>query len=131
MDAVREIILPVVYLVLNVAHAYWHAKRIKKGELILSKKKIAEAIISNVVVFLVVIFFYPFWPVILFAGLTRAAFYDIALNLFRGKRWTYEGDISRKKSWMDWIEYEIGFPPYVYRVLYLAVYVTYLIIYLI
>jgi len=121
--------IPLIYFVVNLLHALWHSVRIKKGELILSRRKAAEVIIINAVLFLVLIFFYPFWPLILFAVLTRLAFYDALLNLFRGKELFYEGEIKRKKSWSDWIENKIGFPTWVFRIIYLAAYITYLIIY--
>ena len=73
-----------------------------------------------------------FLPLILFPLLTRAAFFDPLLNILLDKGLLYE---PRKKpqgngSWWDQFERWIGLPVWVYRVVYLAGYLVYLIFYL-
>jgi hypothetical protein len=129
MDAIREIILPAIYLIVNAAHAYWHSVRIKKLELITAKRKRAEVIIINSIAILALFFFFKFLPVLVFAFLTRIAFYDPLLAIFRGKSWLYEGEISWRKSWADRVEHGIGLPTWAFRIIYLLIYIGYSIYY--
>lgn len=123
-------ILPIVYFLINFLHAFWHSVRIRKGELILSRRKTAEVIVINLIAGTGLIFFFPFWPIVLFAVLTRAAFYDPLLNILRGKPITYEGTINKEKSKIDDWENKTGLSAMAFRVIYLAAYIIYLIIYL-
>ena len=122
--------IPIVYILLNIIHALWHRYLIKRSRTIYSNQKTAEYFIASVLIAVVLILFhYPVLPMIIFALLTRMAFFDILLNLFRGKSWLYDGEISKKKSIVDWIENKIGLPTWFFRLLYIAAYITYLIIY--
>lgn len=124
--------IPIIYILLNVIHAIWHLHLIKKNETVYSNQKTIEYLVASILTATVLIFFhYPVLPMILFALLSRMAFFDILLNLFRGKSWVYEGEISKKKSVIDWIENKVGLPIWFLRLLYIACYITYLIIYLV
>ena len=123
--------IPLTYILLNIIHALWHRYLIKRSRTIYSNQKTAEYFIASVLIAVVLILFhYPVFHMILFALLTRMAFFDILLNLFRGKSWLYEGEISKKKSLVDWLENKLGLPVWFLRLFYIAGYITYLIIYL-
>jgi len=124
--------IPIAYILLNVIHALWHWYRIvKKNITIRSTQKTIEYSVASILAAVVLILFhYPVLPMILFALLTRMAFFDILLNILRGKSWLYEGEIKKRKSWVDWFENQTGLPIWVLRILYIAVYIGYLIIYL-
>lgn len=123
--------IPLTYIIINFIHAYWHSYLIKKNRLIQSGQKVIEYAGLSALTGAVLIFGFdcPAVPVILFALLTRLAFFDIFLNLLRGKNWLYEGQIKKKKSFMDWIENQTGIPIIIFRLLYLVIFVVYLIIY--
>ena len=124
--------IPIIYILLNVIHAWYHSYLIKKDEVIYSTQKTIEYSVASILTATVLIFFhYPVLPMILFALLSRMAFFDILLNLFRGKSWIYEGEISKKKSLTDWVENKIGLPIWFLRLFYIACYIGYLIIYLV
>lgn len=59
------------------------------------------------------LFFHPFWKVLLTAILARVAFFDIALNLFRGKSWLYNGAGG---SIIDRIENRLKIKPIILRI---------------
>jgi len=123
-------IIPIVYILLNVIHAVWHSYLIKQGRTIYSNQKTIEYFGASVIIAVVLILFpYPVLPMIIFALLTRMAFFDGLLNLFRGKPYLYEGEISKKKSIIDWVENKIGLPTWFFRLLYIAAYIGYFIIY--
>ena len=114
-------------------HACWHGYLIKKNRLIQSNQKIIEYTIGSLLtgVILVTGFGCKLLPLILFAVLTRMAFFAPMLNLLRGKSYFYRGESSRKKRWtFDWIEAKIGLPVWLLAFVYLAAYLVYLIIYL-
>jgi len=124
-------ITPIVYVLINIIHAVWHSYLIKHNRTIFSNQKTIEYFIVSVLAAVVLIFFHlPVLPMILFALLTRMAFFDGLLNLFRGEPYLYEGEIKKKKSFVDWVENKIGWPTWVFRLLYIAAYITYLIVYL-
>ena len=134
--------IPLAYILLVVAHAWYDSKEIKKGVAVNHKK---ESIWYGAACFLLIWIFiwakYHFrintvWqivPPVAFPLLTRAAFFDPILNKLIGKSWLYEGvkKPKDKESWFDRLERNIGLPTWVYRILYWTAYVTYLIIYLV
>jgi len=124
--------IPLTYLILNIVHALWHWYLIKRGRTIFSNQKTIEYSIISILaaVILKLVSGCPVLPLILFAVLTRVAFFDIALNLFRGKNWLYEGEIKSKKSLTDWIESKTELPILAFRVAYIIIYVAYLIFYI-
>jgi len=71
-------------------------------------------------------------PIILFAFLTRLAFFDPLYNKFIKKGFLYEGVEKKKsdRSFFDWAEKKIGWPVWVYRIIYFVAYLGYLIFYL-
>jgi len=123
--------IPLIFILLNIIHALWHWYLIKKNRLIQSNQKIIEYTIGSLLtgVILVTGFGCKLLPLILFCVLTRMAFFDTFLNLLRGKPFLYEGEISKKKGFTDWIEKQTGFPIVVLRVLYLAGFIAYTLIY--
>lgn len=71
-------------------------------------------------------------PVVLFAFLTRVSFFDPLYNFSIGKGILFEGTVKKKRdtSIIDTIEKSIGWPVWVYRIIYFAVYFIYLGIYI-
>lgn len=123
--------VPILYFVLVLSHAIWHWYRIvKKNELITSIEKFLEYSIACFVCFMALLKWVKPIHLIIFPIVTRAAFYDALLNVFRKKPLLYEGEIKKKKSWIDWIENQIGLPTWSYRLVYALAYVGYLIYYL-
>jgi len=125
--------IPLTYFILNLIHALWHWYLIKRNRTILSNQKTIEYSIISILagVILKITLGCPLLPLILFCVLTRMAFFDILLNLMRGKSWLYEGEIKKRKSFVDWFENQTGLPIWVLRILYIVVYIVYLIIYLV
>ena len=124
--------IPLTYLILNIIHALWHSYLIKRNRKIQSKQKIIEYSIASILAGVILYSFLAkeILPLILFCLLTRMAAFDIALNLMRGKSWLYEGEIKKRKSFVDWLENKVGLSVWVYRLAYLVAYITYLIFYL-
>jgi len=124
--------IPLTYILLNLIHAVWHSYLIKKNRLILSGQKTIEYAIASILAGLVLklIFRVELIPLILFCLLTRLAFFDAFLNVLRHKPILYEGSISKKKSFVDWLERQTGLPVAIFRIIYLASFIVYLIIYL-
>lgn len=124
--------IPFIYFVIVLVHAIWHWYRIvKKNELITSTEKFLEYAVACFVCFIALLKWVEPLHLIVFPIVTRMAFYDALLNLFRKKGFLYEGEISKKKSWVDWIENKIGLPTWLYRLVYALLWVGYLIYYLI
>ena len=125
--------IPLIYILLNLIHAIWHSYLIKKNRLIKSGQKIIEYSIASILagVILKIVLGCKLLPLILFCLLARLAFFDPFLNILRGKDLFYEGEISKRKSWYDWIENKIGLPTWVYRLLYIVGFFIYLIIYVV
>jgi hypothetical protein len=123
--------IPITYIVLNFLHAVWHYYLIKKNRLILRNQKVIEYTIGSILAGLLLKFTggAKVIPLILFCVLCRLAYFDLFLNLLRGKRFDYEGEISKKKSLWDWFENWVGWPVWFYRIIYLAAFVIYTIIY--
>lgn len=125
------ILLPVIYILINIIHAGYHWYLIvKRNKLITSVQKVIEyglACVLVTVIFLIIGYFD--WPLVLLPLLTRAAVFDPCLNLLRGKSWLYEGQISKRKSFVDWVENLTGLPVWVFRITYLLTYIGYLIYY--
>jgi hypothetical protein len=123
--------IPITYILINLIQAIWHSYLIKKNRLILSAQKITEYVILSILAGVILINFPEgkLLPLILFCILTRLAFYDPFLNIIRGKDLFYEGEISKRKSWTDWIENKIGLPIWVFRIFYIVAFFVYLIIY--
>src|SRR5687767_12395818 len=124
--------IPITYILINFFHALWHSYLIKKNRLIQSGQKIIEYSVISILAGLTISILsgWQVVPLILFCLLSRMAFFDAFLNLLRGKDLLYEGEISKRKSWTDWIEDKIGLPVWVFRILYILAFFTYLIIYL-
>ena len=124
--------IPLVYILINLIQAVWHSYLIKKNRLILSGQKTIEYAIASILVGLVLklIFRVELIPLILFCLLTRLAFFDPFLNICRGLPLTYEGEIKKKKSFVDWFERQTGLPIMFLRVVYLAAFLIYLIIWM-
>jgi len=124
--------IPLTYILLNFIHALWHWYLItKKNRLIKSLQKTIEYSVSSILagVALKAVLGCKLLPLILFCVLTRMAYFDIMLNLLRGKSWLYEGEIKKRKSWIDWFENQTGLPVAVLRIVYLVAFIVYTIIY--
>ena len=78
----------IIYLlILTLIHALIDAIRIRRGGRIYHGwEALAFAALCAPL-----LIWYPWYWIVLFAVATRAAFFDIALNLFRGKNWLYNG----------------------------------------
>lgn len=124
--------IPLVYILINLIQAVWHSYLIKKNRLIQSGQKIIEYSIASILAGVILINFPggKFLPLILFCILTRLAFFDPLLNILRGKPIAYEGEIKKKKSFYDWFEDQTGLPTMFLRVVYLAAFLIYLIIWI-
>jgi hypothetical protein len=124
--------IPITYILLNLLHAFWHRYLIRKNRLIQSYQKTIEYTGLSALAGVILKFGFgcPILPLILFAVVTRMALFDLFLNLLRGKPILYEGQIKSKKSLVDWIEMKIGLPVWFFRILYFAVWIVLLIIYL-
>ena len=125
-------VIPLVYILINLIQAIWHSYLIKKNRLILLGQKTIEYGIASILAGLVLklIFRVELIPLILFCLLTRLAFFDPFLNVLRGKPIAYEGEIKRSKSFYDWFEDQTGLPTMFLRVVYLAAFLIYLIIWI-
>ena len=124
--------IPLTYILINLIHSVWHSYLIKKGRLIFSGQKVIEYTIASILAGLLLKFTggAKAIPLILFCFLSRLAFFDAFLNIFRGLPLTYEGTISKKKSLYDWVEDKLGLPIMFLRVVYLAAFLIYLIIWM-
>lgn len=130
------ILIPAIYLLIVIAHAYidYYIIEVKKKTIRHKTGMYYYALVCFVLFWVIfVLFDVGYLPVILFPLLTRAAFFDPALNLFRGKGILYEGEPKKKsdRSFFDDLEKSIGWPVWVYRIIYFAAYLAYLIIYFI
>jgi hypothetical protein len=133
-------VIPLTYILINLIHALWHCYLIKKNRLIQSGQKVIEYSVLSIVAALIILwvkgsFKYGSWltdslPLIFFCLLSRLALFDPVLNLLRGKPIYYEGTIDRKKSGFDWLESKLPVPIWLLRLIYIAAFITYLIIYL-
>jgi len=125
-------LIPITYILINLLQAVWHWYLIKKNRLIQSGQKIIEYSVLSILagVILKSVLGCKLLPLILFCVLTRLAFFDAFLNILRGKDLLYEGEISKRKSWTDWVENKIGLPVWVFRIIYFVAFFVYLIIYL-
>lgn len=123
--------IPLTFILLNLLHAVWHSYLIKKNRLIQSGQKTIEYSIGSAITGAMLIFGLgcPVVPVILFCLLSRLTFFDIFLNLLRGKKWLYEGQIGKYKSFWDWFERQTGIPIIIFRLLYLVLFIGYTLIY--
>lgn len=126
-----EFITPLIYLLINVTHAGWHWYLIeKRNRTIRSTQKIVEYSVLCLAAGLLLLPYSSLWPLIILSLLTRMAIFDPCLNLMRGKSIWYEGQINKRKSLWDYWESLVGWPVWVYRILYLLIYIGYLIYYL-
>jgi len=124
-------IIPVIYVFINIVHAVWHWHLITQfDKTIKSTQKVIEYGVLCLAAFFLLLPYSNWLPLIIFPVLTRAAFFDALLNALRGKNLFYDGVISKKKSWVDYIEDKIGLPQWFFKLIYLFAYITYLIIYL-
>ena len=123
---------PLTYILINLIQAVWHSYLIKKNRLIKSGQKIIEYSIVSILAGVILISFPggKLLPLILFCILTRLAFFDSFLNILRGLPLTYEGQIKKGKSFYDWFEDQTGLPIMFLRVVYLAAFLIYLIIWM-
>jgi hypothetical protein len=103
-----------------------------KKKTIYSKQKVIEYSVVSLLAGVTLFYFSGarLLPLILFCFLTRLAFYDALLNIFRGLPIYYEGVPDRKKSGVDWLESKLKIPIWLLRLLYIAAYIGYLLIYL-
>jgi len=124
--------IPLIYILINLIQAVWHSYLIKKNRLILSGQKTIEYSVVSILAGLVfkLIFRVELIPLILFCLLTRLAFFDSFLNVLRHKPLSYEGEIKKGKSFGDWLENKTGLPIMFLRVVYLAAFLIYLIIWM-
>lgn len=123
--------IPLTYILINFIQAIWHAFLIGQNKLIQSKQKIIEYGVLSLLAGATILILSggQVVPLIIFCILARLAFFDPFLNVLRGKPISYEGEIKKKKSLYDWIENKIGLPVWFYRILYLAAFIAYLLIY--
>ncbi len=124
--------IPIIYILLNLIHALWHSYLIKKNRLIKSGQKIIEYCLLSILAGSTILILSggQVVPLILFSVLSRLAFFDVFLNLLRGLPLTYEGQIKKSKSFYDWFEDQTGLPIMFLRVVYLAAFLIYLIIWM-
>jgi len=127
-------LIPSIYLVIIIAHAWYDSYQSKKGIYI---KHLRESYIYCLLC--LVLFFVlgeltttKILPLILFPLLTRAAFFDPLYNLFTGNHFLFEGVNKGKKdkSFFDELEARINLPVFVYRFIYFIAYLIYLGIYI-
>jgi hypothetical protein len=133
MDVLRTIIVPLTFLVIVVAHALYHRYLIVvKNRTIMSRQKVLEYGVASLLAgaTLYLLSGERLLPLILFCLITRLAWYDALLNLFRGKEIYYEGVPNRRKSGFDWFESKLPVPIWGLRLIYIAGYLVYLIFYL-
>lgn len=122
------ILLPLIYIALVILHSAYHWWKIEeKNKLITSTQKIIEWSVISILAGVLLIPFYQLLPIIIYPIITRLAFFDITLNLMRGKSWLYEGAISKSKSLWDFVESRIGMPIWIFRVIYILMFLAYLI----
>jgi len=123
--------IPLTFILINFLQAFWHKYLIQKNRLIQSGQKIIEYLTISILagVILKIWFGWQLLPLIFFCLLSRLAFFDIMLNLLRGKNWLYEGSIGRYKSFWDWLERQSGIPIMIFRLLYIALFIGYTLIY--
>ena len=123
--------IPLTYILINFLQAVWHWYLIKKNRLILSAQKTIEYSVISILagIVLKLVLGCQLFPLIFFCILSRLAFYDIFLNLLRSKNWLYEGSIGKYKSFWDWLERQTGIPIMIFRLLYIALFIGYTLIY--
>jgi len=124
--------IPLAFILLNFLHALWHKHLINQNYLIKSWRKIIEYTALSLLAGLTILILSggQVVPLILFAVLTRLAWFDLFLNILRGKPLFYQGQISKKKSLTDWFEKQTGIPIAILMIFYIGLFVLYLIIYL-
>lgn len=72
------------------------------------------------------LFWYEWYWILIFAITTRAAVFDILLNLLRGKKWHYNGAGA---SIIDKIENSLNIPHKVLKIWWIALYIGSIILY--
>lgn len=122
-----EFIIPTIFILIVVAHALIDAYQIEKKGIYINhfKEGCYYALVCVVVSFVLWKLGNHWLSLAIFPLITRMAFFDGLLNLFRGKKFLYEG----KASLVDRIERAIGLPTWFMRMFYFAAYIVYLIIY--
>jgi hypothetical protein len=125
-------LIPLTYILINLIQAVWHSYLIRKNRLIQSGQKIIEYSVASILAGVILYSFSggKLLPLILFCILTRLAFFDSFLNVLRHKPLSYEGEIKKGKSFGDWLENKTGLPIMFLRVVYLAAFLIYLIIWM-
>lgn len=119
-----EILIPLFYSAFVAAHAAidWYLIKVKDKKINHKKESYWYAVFSFIVFWLFLfISEAPFWSLIAFPLLARAAFFDPLLNWFTEQPFVYEGDPNKPKeerSWYDDLERRLKFKPVVYRVIY-------------
>jgi len=124
-----QYIVPTIYFLIVFFHALIDAYKIEKKGIYINHfvEGCFYVLICGAVSITIFMLTEVSWlPLILFPIITRTAFFDGLLNVFRGKRILYEGAASKTDSIEKWI----GLPTVIYRIFYLLIYVGYLIIYL-
>ena len=111
-------------LILTIAHAWFDARRIKTGKHIYH----GWGVLGFALLATALIVWYPSFWIAVIATTTRAAFFDIALNLFRGKNWLYNGAGG---SLIDRIENKLGISMFWMRIACIGLYLITTGIYLI
>jgi len=130
-----EALIPIIYFLIVVTHAYIDYRKIKiKGQSIKHKTESFYYILVCFILFWVLaeLAQAPILPLILFPLFTRAAFLDPFLNWFCGNHFLYEGMTKRNrdKSFFDNLEKSLGLPVAVYRIIYFALYIIWTGIYI-
>lgn len=130
-----EIIIPFIYVLTVALHAGIDWFLIKKKNIAINHK----TEIYYYAGFCAILFFLflctssvRFYHLIFLPVLSRAAFFDPALNWFTGNSILYEGDPDKaeeKKSFFDRLEAWLGLPVIVYRIIYAAALTGYVIFY--
>lgn len=123
--------IPVIYLLLVIAHAYYDSIQIKKGIFIKHRRELFYYALACFILFWVLLSSSSVLPLIMLPLITRLAWFDVALNLFRGKTFTYEGSSKDKRdySFFDWLESWSNISIFWLRILYVVKYVSFLIFY--
>lgn len=131
--------IPLVYLLLVIAHTIidWYTIK-KRQQKVNHKKGMYYYCAASFFLFFPLIDSFPLFtnfyqpiPLIVFPIVTRAAFFDPLLNWFLGQHFLFEGveKPEADKSWWDRLEAKIGLPVIVYRIIYFSLYLISLFYY--
>lgn len=117
---------PILYFLINVTDAFTD----KNTNVNHTRGALLYATACSIIGLILLITQHATWyDILIFPLITRAAFFDPILNLMRGKNILYEGvkKPKGKRSWYDEFERKLDLSTFSLRIIYLAVYMSYLI----